>query len=271
MWLSPSARTIDKDCVKKPVLTLQNQEAVKLSLSQKKKKWAMRLINKVKFNCAYYLAKHVRPYSDYPIPLSLHGNNRVKVGTSYLNDHAATNFTDHIAEVTRESLQKDVAKANFYSLLNDGSTDSGVIEQELICSFLNEGIPTPKYFSIESLSNADAEGIKEAIKTAFARFGISNFTSHLLGLNVDGASVNMGIHRGLGILTKQEAPWLSLVQCFNHKVELAIKDSFANSSFTSADDLLTKFCYLYEKTPKCLRELKLWPRQSTKLSQNLLA
>ena len=56
----------------------------------------------VKYNCAYYLAKHERPYSDYPILLSLHEKNRVKVGTSYLNDRAATNFTYHIQGVNQK-------------------------------------------------------------------------------------------------------------------------------------------------------------------------
>ena len=99
----------------------------------------------VKFNWAYYLAKHERPYSDYPILLSLPEQNGVKVGTSYLNDSAATNFTFHIGEVTPESLQKDLVKANFYSVLNDGITNRGVIEQELIyVLFLNESIPTLK-------------------------------------------------------------------------------------------------------------------------------
>ena len=110
---------------------------------------------------------------------------------------------------------------------------------------MNEGIPTLKYFSIESVSNVDAKGIKETIKTAFACFGISNFTSRLLGLNVDGASVNMGIHQRLLTLIKREAPWLSLVHCSNHRVELAIKDSFANFSFTIVDELLMELYYLY--------------------------
>ena len=157
-------------------------------------------------------------------------------------------------------------------MLNNGSTDSGVIEQELIyVLFLNEGIPTLKYFSIESVSNADAEGIQETIKTAFARFGISNFTSRLLGLNVDGASVNMGIHRGLGALIKQQASRLSLVHCFNHRVELAVKDSFANSSFTNADKLLMELYYLYEKSPKRLRVIKPLAEVVDKTAQNLLA
>ena len=65
--------------------------------------------------------------------------------------------------------------------------------------FFNKNIPTLSYFSIESVPNADAESIKKTSKTAFARFGISNFTSSLLGLNVDGSSVNMGVHRGLDL------------------------------------------------------------------------
>lgn len=92
-------------------------------------------------------------------------------------------------------------------MLNDGSTDSSIIEQELIyILFLNEGVPTLKYFSIDSVSNVDVVGIKETIKTTFAYFGVSNFTMGLLGLNVGGASVNMGIHQGVATLITQEAP-----------------------------------------------------------------
>ena len=143
-------------------------------------------------------------------------------------------------------------------MLNNGSTDSGAIEQELIyVLILNEGIPALKYFSLESVSNADAEGIKKTIKTAFVCFWISNFKSHLLGLNVDGASINMGIHQGLGTLIKQVAPWLTLIHCFNRRVELAIKDSFANSTFTNVDNFLKGLYYLYEKNPKPSREIKI--------------
>ena len=118
--------------------------------------------------------------------------------------------------------------------------------------FFNEGIPTMKYFSTKSVSNAFAKGVKETMKTVFAHSGISNSTSSLLGLNVDGASVNMRVHQGLGTLIKQ-APWQRLVHCFNHRVEMAIKDSFADSRFTSVDNLLELY-YLCEKSPKLLRE-----------------
>lgn len=44
--------------------------------------------------------------------------------------HIATIF--HISEATPKTLQSDLKKAHFYSILNDGRTDNGVIEQKLI-------------------------------------------------------------------------------------------------------------------------------------------
>ena len=43
-------------------------------------------------------------------------------------------------------------------------------------------------------------------------------------LNVDGAVVNTGIHHGA--LMKESSPWLQVIHCFNHILELSIKDAF---------------------------------------------
>ena len=50
-------------------------------------------------------------------------------------------------------------------------------------------------------------------------------------------------------MIKQEAPWLNLVHCFNHRVKLAIKDPFPNSSFKSVNELMMELHYLFEKSP----------------------
>ena len=83
-------------------------------------------------------------------------------------------------------------------------------------------------------------------------------TSRLPGLNADGASVNMGVHRGLGTLLKETAPWLEVIYSFNHRVELAIKDAFGHTKFGKIDEMLLKLHYLYKKSPKRLRELKIF-------------
>ena len=105
------------------------------------------------------------------------------------------------------------------------------------------------------MKSCDAEGIKASIEEAFTRIVLPTFTDRLTGLNVDGASVNTGIHRGLGALLKQQSPWLQVIHCFNHRIELALKDAFITTSFPKIDEMLMKLHYLYQKSPERLREL----------------
>ena len=175
----------------------------------------------------------------------------------YATDDAGALFGDYIGEVTIESFKKDFAKATYYSVLTDGSTDASIIEEEAIyVLFLDDGIPKTKYFSIGKVKHGNAEGLHDAIKTAFERFGIKNFEKSIVGLNCDGANVNMGINNGLGKLVKDSAPWLELVHCFNHRIELTLKDAVEKTFFSKIENMLTKLYYLYQKSPKRYRELK---------------
>ena len=113
-----------------------------------------------------------------------------------------------------------------------------------------------KFLSIEPANNANAEGIIERIKTAFERIGILDFQKRIMGLNVDGASVNTGVHNSVGVWTQADLPWLQVIHYFNYRLELAIKDAFKNDNFNKIDETLMNFYYLYQKSPKRLRELK---------------
>ena len=115
-------------------------------------------------------------------------------------------FTDYIGKVTKESFAKDFANARYYSVLSDSSTDSAVIEQEVVYVLYlsKDGVPIVKYLSIESAENGDTDGLKDCISKAFERIGITKFSERLLGLNVDGANVNTGIHKGLSTKIKKK-------------------------------------------------------------------
>ena len=54
-----------------------------------------------------------------------------------------------------------------------------------------DGRVNTKFLSIENPAVADATHLVECIKEAFHRIGIVDISSHLHGLNVDGASVNL--------------------------------------------------------------------------------
>lgn len=130
-------------------------------------------------------------------------------------------------------------------------------EQELVyVLFLKDGAPVIKFLGVESPEQADAEGLQNSITRAFSRIDIPCFSDRLVGLNVDGASVNVGIHAGLVAKIRETAPWLVLVHCFNHRIELAIKDAFDASSFSKIDQMLRVLHSLYNASPKRYRELK---------------
>ena len=117
-------------------------------------------------------------------------------------------------------------------------------------------MPIVKYLSIESAENGDTEGLKDCISKAFERIGITKFSERLLGLNVDGANMNTGIHKGLSAKIKEEADWLQLVHCFNHRLELTLTDAFSNSRFKAVEEFLNEIYSLYQTSPKRYRELK---------------
>ena len=59
------------------------------------------------------------------------------------------------------------------------------------------------------------------------------------------------------LLLKESLPWLEVVQCFNHRLELALKDAFQDIKlFQMIDEMLMKIYYLFQNSPKRLRELK---------------
>ena len=204
------------------------------------------------------MQRREKPFSDFPDLLTPQEKNGVEKKTGYRTARAAAEFTDYIAEQMKAPLKEVLAKAKYYSILTDGSTDSSVTEQELIyVLFLSDdGKANTRFLSIENPAVADAPHLVECIKTAFNRIGIVDFSTHLHGLNVDGASVNLGVHRGVAALLKEVSPWLTAIHCFNHRVELAAKDAFANSVFDEIDQMLAFLYKLYQNSPKRLQALK---------------
>lgn len=95
-------------------------------------------------------------------------------------------------------LKECLLNGKYYFILQDGSTDSSISEEELIdVLFLNDGRVLLKFLSIENPQAAESPYLVDCVKDTFHRFVIVEFSSYLHGLNVDGASVNLGIHKVL--------------------------------------------------------------------------
>ena len=74
-----------------------------------------------------------KPFIDFPELLDLQELNGLDVWKDYKTDRAAAVFVDFIAESMKLPLKECLMKAKYYSFLQDGSTDTSVSEQELIC------------------------------------------------------------------------------------------------------------------------------------------
>ena len=179
------------------------------------------------------------------------------IGKAYLTDKKCAEFTKYIAHVIRTELDNDLKNCNYFTCLNNGSTVSSITEQEVIyVLYLKDGAPSVRYLSIETLNVANAPGIVASIEDAVKRVSCKDFMDKLVGINVNGASVNLGRYKGMDTFLKEKSPWIQVMHCFNHLVELALKDAFRTTSFEEVDSMLCKLHYLYQKSPKRLSELR---------------
>jgi len=148
--------------------------------------------------------------------------------------------------------------SRYFAILMDGSTDSSVTEKELVhvlfvCA---DGRAKCCFFCMKDVADATAPGIKTLLENTLADLGVEDWQWRLVSICVDGAAVNLGVRQGLAALLRQEMPWLVAVHCLNHRLELAVKNAFANTYMDEVCSMLTNFYYVYENSPKWLRELK---------------
>ena len=106
-----------------------------------------------KFNTTYFILKKERPFTDYPDLLNLYTKNGIsKLGVSYSTPDGCAYFADSIGKVMRECLKKLIFKANCFSVLSDGSTDSAATEQEKLMFFLSVRVHLYWNISVSKMS-----------------------------------------------------------------------------------------------------------------------
>ena len=86
-----------------------------------------------KFDVAYFVARENMSFRKYPAICELEARHGVDIGKAYTTETAGRSFVHFIAESQKQELVSDtLQKVKFFSVLLDGSTDSGNIDNELI-------------------------------------------------------------------------------------------------------------------------------------------
>ena len=188
------------------------------------------------------------------------------MGNAYTNDVVCRTFTLYIAESQRQQVKERISQAKFFSLLIDGSTDKGNVDDELFimvwCDTNGEDelVHTRMtYFHVSRPSTVTAAGLFEELTKTLAKLGVPSIDaencSRLVGIGIDGAACNIA-QNGLRGLVEAQLDWIFWMWCLAHRLELAVKDALKGTTFDAVDDMLLKLYYIYEKSPKKCRELE---------------
>ena len=86
---------------------------------------------KRKFEIAYLIAKENMAFKKMKPLCDIEEKHGIDIGARYRNDHGCASFVESIATDLEENLRSKITNSKFFSLLIDGSTDSGNIDEEL--------------------------------------------------------------------------------------------------------------------------------------------
>ena len=161
-----------------------------------------RVVLRRKFDIVYVLAREKLSFRKFPAVCELEARHGVNLGLAYKTETSAKAFTHFIAASQRQELVRNVESAKFFSMLLDGSTDAGNVENELLLVvwFDREGegekVSTRiSYFTVTRPVSVSTEGLLDVLGGALRSLGINAITqedcSRLVGLGTDGASANI--------------------------------------------------------------------------------
>ena len=189
----------------------------------------------------------------FPSLCKLEARHGVSIGSSYTNEIAGKTFSHYIAQSHQQQLLERIAQAKFFSVLIDGSTDKGNIDNEVFMAVwcdtdgTDENMHTQtSYFHVGRPSTVDATGLFQCLSNALGKLGCAEVSaencSKLVGIGSDGAAANIP-RGGLKGLVKAELNWVFWMWCLAHRLELPVKDALKGTAFDATDDMLLKLYY----------------------------
>lgn len=211
------------------------------------------------FRSAYYIGLNEKPLSAFASLCKLQQLNGVKLGSTYLNDHGCKNLIAAIKDVITHDLKADLNNSAVFSVLTDGSTDTGVIEEEIIfVKYFKDGLQQTRFLTLQPPEQSSGLGLKAAVEKGFQSVGMAmmDWKPKVTSFGTDGASVNTGAQNGLVALLRQDMPWLTGIWCVAHLFERGLLGAISNENFLSdIKELLQGLYRHYHLSPKAVREM----------------
>ena len=177
-------------------------------------------------------------------------------------------FVSSIAKDIKWDLKCDIENARFVSVLTDGSTDSGILEEEIVyVRYLHNNKPTTQFAGIKYIPyKADAPGILKAIEDVLVSLKsvdkvsddeyLEKVYKKLLNCNFDGATVMSGCKSGVQTRLRVRQPGMVYTHCTAHRLELAMLDSIKFDKYLQIfDENINNIFKFYYVSPTRRKEL----------------
>ena len=144
---------------------------------------------------AYVVAKEELPFAKYPTFSEVEKRHGVLLGNTYTTEHKCSEFAHIIGETMRDEVLESLSKAKYFSVLVDGSKDSGVVEKELTyIRYVDQskGEVQCRFLRLKDIASGTAATLISGMEKTFIKLGIKDFQQRLVAFCADEASVNMG-------------------------------------------------------------------------------
>lgn len=179
----------------------------------------------------------------------------LKVGSTYRNANRAKEFMFYIAETERIKLREALATSKFLSVMSDSSTDSAVMEEELVyVRWATAGKMEVRFVGIQSVDKPDASHIAEAISSIMETVSGSEdetgqWLQKLVACGTDGAAVMTGVKKGVVSKLRGDRVEILGIHCMSHRLELAYSDAVSHNKLArKVNDLLSGLYTFYHKS-----------------------
>lgn len=181
------------------------------------------------------------------------------IGKTYQNKKQARVFMHYIAEVARRDLKNKIENLKCLAIMSDGSTDSAVMEEELLYTRVSQAGNVEVHFvGIQAVEKPNAENITAAIIRMMREVcEDESWQKKLVACATDGAAVMTGSRSGVVSRLRGDKSYILGVHCIAHRLELAFKDAVKSSpQCKKLDDLLSSLYVFYHKSPLNRANLK---------------
>lgn len=152
---------------------------------------------------AFTIVAIERPFDDYETFCALQNLNGADLGETYTARSACTEFLHHISDILKEETGVKLRESNFISVMADGGTDFGILEEVLVyVCYLDWklGKPVSEYLAIQEPKSGCGSDILEAISTCVSQTtGMADreWNERLTAFGSNGCAVMTGSKSGV--------------------------------------------------------------------------